>query len=96
MSTHTIVKKDHSLLSKIKKYGFLVFNVLMVAWLAVAYLVGTAEENGVSDLTEEPAFGAGVGLLYIGIIWIAGNVILALITWYLSSETPDTMHTTRL
>jgi hypothetical protein len=91
-----MVREDKSLLSKVKKYGFIVFNVIMVAWLAIAYFVGTAEENGVSDLAEEPAFGAGLGLLYIGIIWVVGNVILALVTWYLNSKTPDTMHTTRV
>ncbi len=96
MSTHDMVKEDYNLLNKIKKYGFIVFNVLMIAWVAVAYLVGNAEEGGVKSIPEEPAFGADVGMLYIGIIWVVGNLALGLIAWYLRSKTPDTMHTTEL
>lgn len=94
MSTHTMVREDYDLLSRIRKYGFLVFNVLMAAWMVVAYLLGTSKDTGTAPLSEGPAFGIEVVLLFIGIIWIVGNIILALITWYLKSKTPDTMHTT--
>lgn len=96
MSTYTVVKEDYDFLNRIKKYGFAVFNGIMLAWLAIAYMVGVAEETDAQVLVEEPAYGAGVGLFYIGIIWLVGNIILALLAWYLDSETPDSMHTTRL
>lgn len=75
-------KAKRSLLGKIIKYSFMLFNILMLYWLIFG--VGAAAET-IDTATNEvektgAAIGTGLGAMMIIFIWVGGDIILGLLT----------------
>lgn len=70
----------------IKNYGFAIYNIGILIWAIVAFLVGSEYEvsqeiatGGASDFDAK--YGTGLGMVTIGIMWVVGNALL-LITYF--------------
>lgn len=73
-------KPSRTLLGKIVKYTFILFNVFMAWWLIAG--VGGASEQ-VSEASSEAAkagaaIGTGLGAFMVMTIWVFGDIILGL------------------
>lgn len=75
---------QRSLFGKIVKWGFIVFNILMLLWGFSALGVVS---DGVSEASSDAeqvgaAIGGGIGMMLIGTIWffgfVAGGIMLLL------------------
>lgn len=75
-----IKKPKRGLFGKLVKYGFILFNILMLVWL-VAGMQGAAEtmQKATSEAQQAGAtIGTGLGAAFVIGIWMAGDVILGL------------------
>lgn len=75
-------KPKRSAFGKIIKFLFIGFNILMLIWLIGG--VGSASqtlENAHSDAEQAgAAIGTGIGAMMIVFIWVAGAVVLGIMT----------------
>jgi uncharacterized paraquat-inducible protein A len=67
-----------SIFGVIIKYRFILFNLLMLWWFVTG--VGTASKSIHASDSEAAAIGTGIGAMFIIGIWVAGDVILGLMT----------------
>jgi uncharacterized paraquat-inducible protein A len=75
-------KPKRSVFGKIIKYTFIGFNILMLLWFIFG-IGGAAEsiESAGSDAEQVgAAIGTGLGAMMIIFIWVAGDVVLGLMT----------------
>lgn len=77
-------KPTRSLFSKIIKWGFIGFNILMVLWMWGAMkAASTAFDASASDAAQAgAAIGTGIGAMLIVAVWVAGAVILGLFVMF--------------
>ncbi len=75
-------KPKRTLFGKIVKFTFIAFNILMLLWLVfgVGSAAETIEQAGSEAEQAGAAIGTGLGAMMIIIIWVAGDVILGLMT----------------
>jgi uncharacterized membrane protein SpoIIM required for sporulation len=82
MNTQIQQKPQRSFVGKIIKWVFIGFNVLMLIWLVGG--VGSASKqvaNAGSDAAQAgAAIGTGIGAMFIIFIWVAGSIILGILT----------------
>ena len=72
-------KARRSFLGKVFKWGFVLFNILMAAWIFVGYSTTTekmATLNGAESAGA--ALGAGLAITFLIGIWIVGDIFLGL------------------
>ena len=75
-------KPKRSTFGKIVKYSFIGFNILMLLWFVVG-MGGAADGiNNAGSEAEQAgaAIGTGLGAMVIIFIWVAGDVVLGLMT----------------
>lgn len=70
---------------KLFKWGFIVFNVIMVVWL-VSYWMELGEIMGGEDVTDAGRSGAAIGgsiftFLLLG-LWVMGDIILGFLVLF--------------
>jgi len=73
-------KPQRSFFGKLVKWGFILFNVLMVMWMWGG-MSGVSEQYnaaGSEAAQAGTAIGAGIGFFMILIIWALGDIILGL------------------
>lgn len=75
-------KPRRSFLGKIIKYSFIGFNILMLVWLIGGVGAGAETVDAATNDIEQAgaAIGTGLGAMMIIGIWLAGDVILGLLT----------------
>ena len=75
-------KPKRSFFGKLVKYSFIAFNILMLLWFIFG--VGSAAEPietaGGEAEQAGAAIGTGLGAMMIIFIWVAGDVVLGLMT----------------
>ena len=69
---------QRSFFGKIVKFGFIGFNILMLIWmvsygLQIGDMMNTATSQAEKTGTT---IGSGIGIMFLSIIWIAGDVVL--------------------
>lgn len=72
-------KPKRTILGKIVKYVFILFNIFMLWWMIAG--VGDAAEKTSSLSGAEQAgaaIGTGIGAIMIAVIWLLGAVVLGL------------------
>ncbi len=76
----TLKKAKRGLFGNIFKWGFILFNVLMLVWAASTCMaVGEVISESESVYEEAgAAIGGGIGAILIGFIWVIGDIILGL------------------
>jgi uncharacterized paraquat-inducible protein A len=75
-------KPKRSFFGKLVKYAFIAFNILMLLWLIFG-IGGAAESIETAGSEAEQAgaaIGTGLGAMMIIFIWVAGDVVLGLMT----------------
>ncbi len=75
-------KPKRTFFGKIVKYTFIAFNILMLIWL-IGGMSSASEGISNADSEAEQAgatIGTGIGAMLIIFIWVAGAVILGIIT----------------
>ncbi|MGR6981230.1 hypothetical protein ACUHGC_07470 [Testudinibacter sp. P27/CKL/0425] len=73
-------KPKRSFMGKLFKWSFIIFNLLMLAWL-VGGVGGSADiiNNAASDAERAgAAIGTGLGVTMILSLWVIGDIILGL------------------
>lgn len=75
-------KPQRSFFGKLIKWTFIGFNILMLVWFIGG--VGSASKH-VAEATSEAekaggAIGTGIGAIMIIFVWVAGSVILGILT----------------
>ena len=73
-------KPKRTFLGKVMKWGFIIFNVVMIAWMASFGEHVTDVSEGASSGAEQAgvAIGAGLGTGLIMMVWLVGDVVLGL------------------
>jgi hypothetical protein len=81
----TVVRRevsDRTFLGKVVKWLFILFNLLMIAWV-VSGLIAVGQDMDLNSMSDAEAAGAGlgiaVGLGAIGTIWVMGDIVLGLL-----------------
>jgi len=78
----TLRKPKRTFFGKLVKWSFIGFNILMLLWMV--FSVGVAAETidtAASDAEKAgAAIGTGLGAMMIMFVWIAGDVVLGLMT----------------
>lgn len=77
-------KPQRSTIGKIIKWTFIVFNILMLVWLIAG--VGSASSD-ISQMQDEASragaeIGTGLGAMMIIFLWMAGAVVLGIMTYF--------------
>ena len=75
-------KPKRSIFGKLVKYSFIGFNILMLLWFIFG-IGGAAESIETAGSEAEQAgaaIGTGLGAMMIIFIWVAGDVVLGLMT----------------
>lgn len=78
----TLKKPKRTIFGKIVKWSFIGFNLLMLMWMVFG-VGGAAEtiDSASSDAEKAgAAIGTGLGAMMIIFIWVAGDVVLGLMT----------------
>lgn len=75
-------KPKRTLFGKIVKYAFIAFNIIMLIWLVGGMM---SASDGISELNSDAeqagaVIGTGIGAMLIIFIWVAGDVILGIMT----------------
>ncbi len=75
-------KPKRSLFGKLVKYAFIAFNILMFLWMifGIGGAAETIETAGSEAEQAGAAIGTGLGAMMIIFIWVAGDVVLGLMT----------------
>lgn len=78
----TLRKPKRSLFGKLVKWSFIGFNVLMLLWmiLGVGGAAETIDTAGSDAEKAGAAIGTGLGAMMIIFVWVAGDVVLGLMT----------------
>jgi hypothetical protein len=73
-------KAKRSLLGKLIKYTFILFNLIMGWWLVAGMQMATKAVHETSGAAEHAgaAIGTGLGAVMIIFIWVVGDFILGL------------------
>jgi hypothetical protein len=72
-------KPKRSFFGKIVKWGFFLFNILMVVWLVGGMNAATEGMQAMSEAEQAgAAIGTGIGAMMILVIWVFGDIILGL------------------
>ena len=72
-------KPKRSFFGKIVKWGFILFNILMVVWLVGGMTAATEGMQAMSEAEQAgAAIGTGIGAMMILVIWVFGDIILGL------------------
>ncbi len=72
-------KPKRSFFGKIVKWGFILFNILMVVWLVGGMNAATEGMQAMSEAEQAgAAIGTGIGAMMILVIWVFGDIILGL------------------
>ena len=76
-------KPKRTLVGKIIKWGFIVFNIVMLIWL-VGGVGSAAQETQALNGAEQvgAAIGTGIGAMLIGGIWVVGDIILGIMVLF--------------
>lgn len=77
-----IQKSKRTFFGKIVKYIFIAFNILMLIWFIGGM---SSASEGISNAGSEAeqagaAIGTGIGAMFIIFIWVAGAIILGIMT----------------
>lgn len=88
METFKEQKPQRSTIGKFFKYTFIGFNILMFIWLIGG--VGSASQS-ISNTSSEAeqagaAIGTGIGAIFIIFLWVAGDVILGILTYFTKAK----------
>ncbi|KIA90509.1 zinc ribbon domain-containing protein [Kaistella jeonii] len=80
----TLRKPKRGVFGQISKWLFILFNLLMLWWFVAG--MGAASD-GISGADSDAgqagaAIGTGLGAMFIIFIWVAGDVILGLLTFF--------------
>ncbi len=73
-------KPTRGFMGKVFKWGFILFNILMLVWI-MAGVGGNVDtiNNAASDAERAgAAIGTGIGVMFLLTIWVIGDVILGL------------------
>jgi len=75
-------KPKRTLFGKIVKYTFIIFNIIMLIWLIGGMM---SASDSISELSSEAeqagaVIGTGIGAMLIIFIWVAGDIILGIMT----------------
>lgn len=72
--------RKRGLFGKLVKYAFILFNVLMIAWLAsYAGQIGDTMNGAQSEAYKAgAAIGGGIGTMMLFVIWVFGDIILGI------------------
>jgi len=75
-------KPKRSFAGKVIKWMFILFNLLMLWWFitGIGGAASTIETTGSEAGQAGAALGTGLGAMFIIGIWVAGDVILGLLT----------------
>ena len=72
-------KPKRTFFGKIVKWGFILFNILMVVWLVGGMNAATEGMLAMSEAEQAgAAIGTGIGAMMILVIWVFGDIILGL------------------
>ena len=77
----TLRKPTRTIFGKIVKWGFIVFNVIMVAWMGSYFgFIGESMEGAKSGAEGVGmAIGAGIGVTMLLVIWVFVDIILGMV-----------------
>jgi len=78
----TLRKPKRTIFGKLVKWSFIGFNILMLLWMIFG-IGGAAEtiDTAASDAEKAgAAIGTGLGAMMIIFIWVAGDVVLGIMT----------------
>lgn len=69
---------------KIQQYGFPLFNLVIILWAVLAFLVGSGHEVMQVLTPGDPGgldvkYGTLLGLFTIGLTWFIGNLLLTVL-----------------
>lgn len=75
-------KPKRTLFGKIVKYTFIAFNIIMLIWFVGGMI---SASDGINELNSDAeqagaVIGTGIGAMLIIFIWVAGDVILGIMT----------------
>ena len=73
-------KPQRSFFGKIFKWSFILFNILMIAWMIFGIQGSSEVYNSASNEFEQAgaAIGTGIGVALLLGIWVVGDIILGL------------------
>lgn len=73
------IKGRRGLFGHLVLWGFLGFNLLMIAWLVFGFGAATEGYQEMSSAEQAgAAIGTGIGLMMILVIWAIGDIILGI------------------
>jgi len=80
---YRIAPPERSVLGKILKWAFVLFNIAMVVWVLVATGVFETVHTGTQKeaLPHGTEHSSGVGVSMIVMIWLICNAILGVLVW---------------
>ena len=74
-------KLTRSIFGKLVKWSFILFNLLMAAWLVGGTRAATKGYEAMSSAEQAgTAIGTGIGVVLILTIWVVGDIILGIFT----------------
>ncbi len=75
-------KPQRTFFGKLVKYSFIGFNVLMLMWMifGVGGAASTIDTNASDAEVAGAAIGTGIGAMFVLFIWVAGDIVLGLMT----------------
>lgn len=75
-------KPQRTFFGKLIKYSFIGFNVLMLLWMifGVGGAASTIDTNASDAEVAGAAIGTGIGAMFVLFIWVAGDIVLGLMT----------------
>jgi hypothetical protein len=84
MEAQEVKKPQRGIIGKIFKYTFIAFNILMLIWLIMGVGGATSTLTPTSTDAEKAgtAIGTGIGAMLIIFLWVAGDIILGLLTYF--------------
>ena len=72
-------KPKRSFMGKLFKWGFVAFNVIMAIWIFGGVDSATDGMDAMSEVERAgTAIGAGIGVILLLGIWVAGDIVLGL------------------
>ena len=73
-------KRKRSFIGKLFKWGFILFNILMLVWLVAGMNAASDVVSSAASEAEKAgaAIGAGIGTVMIFSVWGVGDVVLGI------------------
>lgn len=77
-------KAKRSLVGKLIKWMFILFNISMLLWMFGGIGAGSEAISSAQNETQQAgaAFGTGIATMMIGGIWLVGDVVLGLLVLF--------------